>query len=64
MAWMLTCKDCACSSCSQHENCNMNGCYGGGCTRDGLEYFRSDCDDWEQDIYAEDDDWDDDEDDD
>ena len=60
MAWRLTCKDCACYSCSQKENCNMNGCDGAGCTRDDLEYFKSDCDDYEVDPYSEsDDDWDD-----
>lgn len=45
--WRLTCKDCACSSCSQRDNCAQNGCDGGGCTKNDLEYFKSDCDDYE-----------------
>ena len=40
------CSDCCCSSCSQQDNCAMNGCDGGGCTEE-LEYFKSDCDDYE-----------------
>lgn len=39
-------KDCCCSSCSQQENCAMNGCDGGGCTEE-LEFFKNDCDDYE-----------------
>lgn len=42
----LNCKDCCCSSCSQQENCAMNGCDGGGCTEE-LDYFKTDCDDYE-----------------
>lgn len=42
----LSCKDCCCSSCSQQENCAMNGCEGGGCTEE-FEYFKTDCDDYE-----------------
>jgi hypothetical protein len=45
--WKLTCRDCACHDCSQRENCASCGCDGGGCTRDDLEYFRADCDDYE-----------------
>lgn len=56
----MSCKDCVCYSCSQRENCAQNGCEGSGCTRNDLYYFKSDCDDWEQDIYTEDDDWDED----
>ena len=43
---MGKCRDCACSSCSQQDNCAMNGCEGAGCTEE-LEYFKSDCDDYE-----------------
>jgi hypothetical protein len=45
--WRLSCKDCACHDCSQRENCAMNGCDGGGCSPDDLEYFKADCDDYE-----------------
>ena len=45
--WRVTCRDCACYSCTQRDNCAMNGCDGGGCTRDNLEYFKADCDDYE-----------------
>lgn len=45
--WRLTCKDCACYTCTQRENCNMAGCDGGGCTQDNLEYFVVDCDEYE-----------------
>lgn len=41
-----SCRDCLCSSCSQQENCAMNGCDGGGCTEE-LEYFKDTCDDYE-----------------
>lgn len=44
MSYRRTCRDCVCSSCSQQDNCNMNGCDGGGCTED-LEYFKTNCDD-------------------
>ena len=47
--WRRSCKDCACYSCSQRENCN-NGCDGGGCTKD-LEYFVEDCDDYEESVW-------------
>lgn len=43
----MSCKDCACYSCSQRDNCNMNGCEGMGCETDNLEYFKTDCDDYE-----------------
>lgn len=49
--WRLTCKDCACHSCSQQDNCAMNGCDGGGCTSDNLEYFKSVCDDYEESLW-------------
>ena len=59
----MSCKECACFSCSQRENCNMNGCYGGGCSCDDLIEFKSDWDDYEVDIYSEpEEDWDDDDD--
>lgn len=56
----MSCRECCCYSCSQRDNCAQNGCENAGCTSESLDYFKSDCDDWEQDIYAEDDDWDDD----
>lgn len=60
---MMSCSECACFTCSQRENCNMNGCYGGGCIE--YDYFKSDCDDYEVDPYSESDDygWDDEDDD-
>ncbi len=45
----MGCSDCCCSSCTQRDNCAMNGCDGGGCTREDLEYFKADCDDYEPD---------------
>lgn len=48
--YKLTCKDCCCSSCSQQDNCAMNGCDGGGCTNEDLAYFKHDCDDYEPSI--------------
>lgn len=51
----MSCKECACFSCSQRDNCAQNGCEGAGCTSESLDYFKFDCDDWEQDIYAEED---------
>lgn len=56
----MSCRECVCFSCSQRDNCAQNGCDGAGCTSESLDYFKSDCDDWEQDIYAEEDDWGDD----
>ena len=53
----MSCKECVCYSCSQRDNCAQNGCEGAGCTSYSLDYFKSDCDDWEQDIYAEEEDW-------
>lgn len=47
--WEISCKDCICHTCSQQENCNMNGCDGGGCIQDDLEYFKDACDDYEAD---------------
>ncbi len=43
----MGCSECACHDCAQRDNCAMNGCDGGGCTREDLEYFKSDCDDYE-----------------
>ena len=47
--WKLTCKDCACYSCSQRDNCAQNGCEG-ICTED-LEYLKEDCDDYEESVW-------------
>lgn len=49
--WEISCKDCICHTCSQRDNCAMNGCDGGGCTIDEgdvLEYFKYICDDYEE----------------
>jgi len=59
----MCCKDCICYDCAQKDNCNMNYCDGGGCTRDDLIGFKTVCDDYEVDPYNETN-WDDEEDDD
>ena len=48
--WRRSCKDCACYSCSQRDNCAMNGCENAGCTED-LEYLKEDCDDYEESVW-------------
>ena len=47
--WSLKCKDCACYSCSQRDNCAQNGCEG-ICTED-LEYMKEDCGDYEESVW-------------
>lgn len=46
----MCCEDCACYTCSQRDNCAMNGCEGAGCEQGDLYYFKSNCDDYEPDI--------------